>query len=142
MWECGNRTAISKGLVVGELLDDLVERGIDFSVPMLYVLDGSAPVTYELYYGAFKSRYTDRNLGLLDRIAFEVVPFDAADARAAGAVRANLEAIGRPIGPLDTLIAGQALARGLVLVTANTQEFARVEGFNCEDWSLSGEGHP
>ena len=101
-----------------------------------------APVTYELYYGAFKSRYTDRNLGLLDRIAFEVVPFDAADARAAGAVRANLEAIGRPIGPLDTLIAGQALARGLVLVTANTQEFARVEGLNCENWSLSGEGHP
>ena len=41
-----------------------------------------APVTYELYYGAFKSRDTDRNLKLLDRIAFEVVPFDAADARA------------------------------------------------------------
>ena len=72
-----------------------------------------APVTYELYYGAFKSRYTDQNLGLLDRIAFEVVSFDAADAR----------------------------ARGLILVTANTQEFVRVEGLNCEDWSISGEGH-
>ncbi len=100
-----------------------------------------APVTYELYYGAFKSRNPDRNIGLLDRIAFEVVPFDAADARAAGAVRANLEAIGRPIGPLDTLIAGQALARGLILVTANTHEFARVDGLNCEDWSISTEGH-
>ena len=100
-----------------------------------------APVTYELYYGAFKSRYTDQNLGLLDRIAFEVVSFDAADARAAGAIRANLEAIGRPMGPLDTLIAGQARARGLILVTANTQEFVRVEGLNCEDWSISGEGY-
>ena len=99
-----------------------------------------APVTYELYYGAFKSKYANRNLELLDLIAFEVVPFDAADARAAGAVRANLEAIGRPIGPLDTLIAGQALARGLILVTANTQEFVRVGGLNCEDWSISGEG--
>lgn len=99
-----------------------------------------APVTYELYYGAFKSQYTNRNLELLDGIAFEVVPFDAADARAAGAVRANLEAIGRPIGPLDTLIAGQALARGLILVTANTQEFVRVEGLHSEDWSISGEG--
>ncbi len=99
-----------------------------------------APVTYEFYYGAFKSKYTNRNLELLDLIAFEVVPFDAADARAAGAVRANLEAIGRPIGPLDTLIAGQALARGLVLVTANTQEFVRVGGLHCEDWSISGEG--
>ena len=99
-----------------------------------------APVTYELYYGAFKSKYTNRNLELLDGIAFEVVPFDAADARAAGAVRAKLEATGRPIGPLDTLIAGQALARGLILVTANTQEFVRVEGLHCEDWSISGEG--
>ena len=99
-----------------------------------------APVAYELYYGAFKSRYTDRNLGLLDRIAFEVVPFDAADARAAGAVRANLEALGRPIGPIDTLIAGQALTRSLVLVTANTQEFVRVEGLNCEDWSIPDQG--
>ena len=95
-------------------------------------------MSYELYYGAFKSRYKSRNLGLLDHIAFEVVPFDAADARAAGSVRANLEAIGRPIGPLDTLIAGQALARGLILVTANTKEFVRVEGLHCEDWSIPG----
>ena len=64
----------------------------------------------------------------------------AIDARAAGAVRANLEAIGRPIGTLDTLISGQALARNLVLLTANTQEFVRVEGLHCEDWSISGEG--
>ena len=33
--------ASENATVVGELLDDLVERGIDFSVPMLYVLDGS-----------------------------------------------------------------------------------------------------
>ena len=98
-----------------------------------------APVTYELFYCAFKSKYTNRNLELLDRIAIEVVPFDAADARAAGAVRANLEAIGRPIEPLDSLIAGQALARRLILVTANTQEFVRVEGLHCEDWSISGK---
>ena len=31
--------------MVGELLDDLVERGVDFSVPMLYVLDGSKALT-------------------------------------------------------------------------------------------------
>ena len=98
-----------------------------------------APVNYELYYGAFKSQYTNRNLELLDRIAFEVDPFDAADARAAGTVRANLEAIGRPIGLLDNLIAGQALAWRLILATANTQEFVRVEGLHCEDWSTAGK---
>ena len=95
----------------------------------------SALVAHELYYGAFKSRRQNENVERLDSIAFEVVPFDASDARAAGAVRAQLERAGRTIGPYDTLIAGQALARGLVLVTANTGEFNRVAGLDCEDWS-------
>ena len=94
-----------------------------------------APVAYELYYGAWKSRQTSRNLDLLDRMGFEIVPFDASDARMAGAVRSRLESIGRPIGPYDLLIAGQALARGLVLVTANNREFRRIEDLHCEDWT-------
>ncbi len=97
-----------------------------------------APVAYELYYGAHKSQHADRNLGLLDRLEFEIVPFDAGDARAAGAVRSELDAKGLPIGPHDLLIAGQARARKLVLVTANSREFERVEGLVCEDWTLSG----
>ena len=72
---------------------------------------------------------------MVDRIAFEVIPFDASDAREAGAIRADLETIGRPIGPYDLLIAGQARARGLILVTANNREFQRVKGLDCEDWS-------
>lgn len=94
-----------------------------------------APVAFELYYGAFKSRERNRNLGNLDRMAFEIVPFDAADARAAGAIRRDLEARGRPIGPYDVLIAGQARARDMVLVTANTREFERVDGLRLEDWT-------
>lgn len=97
-----------------------------------------APVVFELYYGAYKSKRTVRNLELLDRMAFETIPFDAADARVAGAVRSQLEALGRPIGPYDLLIAGQALARGLTLVTANTREFQRVSGLDCEDWTIEG----
>ena len=99
-----------------------------------------APVAYELYYGAHKSRHAERNLALLDRLEFEIVPFDAGDARTAGAVRSELEAKGLPIGPYDLLIAGQARARKLVLVTANSREFERVEGLVCEDWTLSGAG--
>lgn len=94
-----------------------------------------APAAYELYYGAFKSRRQNENLAGLDRIGLEIVPFDASDARSAGAVRAGLERVGRPIGPYDILIAGQARARGLVLVTGNVREFARVVGLDCEDWS-------
>ena len=97
-----------------------------------------APVIFELYYGAYKSKQTVRNLELLGRMAFETVPFDAGDARAAGAIRSQLEADGRPIGPYDLLIAGQAFARGLTLITANTHEFERVNGLDCEDWTIAG----
>lgn len=50
-----------------------------------------------------------------------------AGCHAAGELRSRLEAAGRPIGSSDLLIAGQAKARGLVLITANTREFERVE---------------
>ena len=94
-----------------------------------------APAAYELYYGAFKSRRTRQNLALLDGAGFEVLAFDLEDARVAGKVRSDLEAIGQTIGPYDLSIAGQALARGLVLVTANQREFDRVAGLICEDWT-------
>ena len=97
-----------------------------------------APVAYELYYGAYKSWHADRNLGLLDRQEFEIAPFDAGDARAAGAVRSEFEAAELPIRPYDLLIAGQAFARKLVLVTATSWEFERAGKLICEDWTLSG----
>ena len=62
------------------------------------------------------------------------IPFDAADARAAGAIRAVLKAKGQPIGAYDVLLAGAALARGLVVVTSNVGEFQRVGGLQVEDW--------
>jgi len=96
------------------------------------------PVAYEFYYRAYKSRHAARNLELLDRLEFEIVPFDAGDARAAGAVRSELAAAGLPISPYELLIAGQARARNLILATANSREFERVEGVDCEDWTLSG----
>lgn len=65
----------------------------------------------------------------------EVVPFASDDARAAGVVRANLEARGLQIGPYDLLIAAQALARGAIVVTANVREFGRVDGLPVEDWT-------
>ena len=98
----------------------------------------SAIVTCELYCGACKSRRRGRNLELVDRLAFEVVPFDASDARVTGAIRSELEIMGRPIGPYDLLIAGQARARGLTLITANSREFLRVKDLDCEDWSRAG----
>ncbi len=95
-----------------------------------------SPVAFELYFGAFKSRGPNLNLAVIDRMAFEIVPFDAADARAAGAIRRDLEARQLPLGRVEVLIAGQARARGLVLVTTNTREFERVDGLKLKDWSI------
>jgi tRNA(fMet)-specific endonuclease VapC len=94
----------------------------------------SAIVAHELFYGAFKSRRAAQNLAMIDALLFAVLEFDKEDARQAGAVRALLASKGTPIGPYDVLIAGQAVARNLILVTHNTQEFGRVPGLRFEDW--------
>jgi tRNA(fMet)-specific endonuclease VapC len=63
-----------------------------------------------------------------------VFPYEQEDASATAAVRAALAKRGTPIGPFDLMIAGTALRRGLVMVTSNSNEFARVGGLNLEDW--------
>ena len=94
----------------------------------------SAIVLHELIDGAFKSQRTAQNVALVDALRLEVLEFDREDARQAGELRARLALIGRPIGPYDVLIAGQAVARQLILVTHNTGEFGRIEGLTVEDW--------
>jgi tRNA(fMet)-specific endonuclease VapC len=96
----------------------------------------SAIVAHELYYGAFKSQRVDENLQRLGQIRLEILSLDREDAEAAGKIRAALKKAGTPIGPYDVLIAGQALARGLTLVTNNVGEFQRIEGLKLEDWSV------
>lgn len=97
----------------------------------------SSVVMYELFFGAYRSRQIERNLRVLRTFQrdFVVVDFDTEDACEAGAIRADLARSGTPIGPYDLLIAGQAKARGLCLVTNNTREFSRVPGLRIEDWT-------
>jgi tRNA(fMet)-specific endonuclease VapC len=94
----------------------------------------SAIVAHELFFGAFKSRRATDNVALVDALRFPVVEFDEEDARKAGEIRALLSAMGMAIGPYDVLIAGQAIARDMILVTHNLQEFERVPGLRIEDW--------
>ncbi len=49
-------------------------------------------------------------------------------------VRAYLETQGTPIGGNDLLIAAQALALDLTVVTANIREFSRVPNLKVENW--------
>jgi tRNA(fMet)-specific endonuclease VapC len=100
----------------------------------------SVVVAHELYYGAAWSDRPDENRSQLAAMFADLVPIPLTreDAEAAGEIRAQLRAAGTPIGPYDVLIAGQARARGLVLVTNNTREFARVGGLPTADWLLPG----
>ena len=66
--------------------------------------------------------------------ALTTLEFGPAAAAQAASTRALLEVKGMSIGPYDVLIAGQALAAGLVVVTGNVAEFSRVPGLNVEDW--------
>lgn len=96
----------------------------------------SAIVAHELFYGAFKSQRSARNVAMVDGLQFEVLAFDKEDSRQAGEIRAALAVKGTPIGPYDVLIAGQVMARNLILVTHNTDEFGRVPGLQIEDWTV------
>ena len=96
----------------------------------------SAITLAELEFGAAKSQRSEQARQALAEflLPLEIAPFDDAAAAAYGLVRAALEKKGRPVGPLDTLIAAHALALGTVLVTNNTREFARVPELLVEDW--------
>ncbi|HEY2728360.1 MAG TPA: type II toxin-antitoxin system VapC family toxin [Polyangia bacterium] len=91
----------------------------------------------ELRTGAAKSASPTRTARLLENFLrpLTVVEFVSADAVAYAQLRAKLERAGTPIGPLDTLIAAQAMARGLTLVSNNEREFRRIGGLRLENWT-------
>jgi tRNA(fMet)-specific endonuclease VapC len=98
----------------------------------------SSNAVFELWYGVDKSTKQEFNRKRLETFLagpILVLPFEDADARVAGSVRAALEAVGKPIGAYDLLMAGQALRRQLTLVTANVAEFSRVKGLAWQDWA-------
>ena len=99
----------------------------------------SCIVVHELWYGVAKSHLFAQNARAFE-VFFSrdiaVLDYSAKDAQAAAEIRADLERRRKRIGRYDTLIAGQALARNLILVTANTREFGRVKGLTVEDWTV------
>jgi len=104
----------------------------DFAIPAI--------VAHELFYGAYKGQRVSDNLARVDALQFETLDFDKQDARVAGEIRASLASLGTPIGAYDVLIAGQAVARDLILITHNVREFGRVQKLRFEDWESLPSG--
>lgn len=92
-------------------------------------------VASELRFGAFKKgseELTQKVEAILS--AIEIQPYEAPADIHYAKLRTQLEQKGMPIGPNDLLIAAQALASELVVVTANMSEFNRVPKLKVENW--------
>jgi len=116
----------------------MVRRNLETAIVFEAKTFLSSIVIHELWFGVAKSQRPEGNASVLRKFlgrGLETLEFSNGDAEVAGQIRADLKALGTPIGANDTLIAGQALARGLTLVTANTREFSRVAGLKLVDWT-------
>ncbi len=92
----------------------------------------------ELLTGAAKSGSAAKTLRLVENFLrpLAILEFTSGDAATYAQVRAKLERAGTPIGPLDTLIAAQAVGRKLLLVSNNEREFRRVPGLHVQNWAV------
>ena len=99
----------------------------------------SAITLSELFHGAEKSTRVSDNLVAIEDFCsrLEVLPYGAKAAQHYGAIRAGLEKTGQPIGVNDLHIAAHARSEGLVVVTNNVGEFARVPALQVENWIQS-----
>ncbi len=97
----------------------------------------SALTIAELEYGVENSKkIQDNRIALLKFISpFGVLNYDDSDAIKYGKLKSGLRKTGMLIGPIDMLLASQALSKDLVLVTNNVAEFSRIEALRIEDWS-------
>ncbi|HXW27347.1 MAG TPA: tRNA(fMet)-specific endonuclease VapC [Xanthobacteraceae bacterium] len=91
----------------------------------------------ELYYGAEKSARVLQNIQEVEEFIsrLDVLAFSPRAAKHYGQIRAELERAGAPVGPHDLLIGGHARAEGLIVVTNNLREFARMPGVRAENWA-------
>lgn len=113
----------------GRVAENLLSRSPkEIAVPSI--------VLFELEVGIAKSDSPAKRQQQLNALTsiINTIPFTYKEAKNAALIRAELEKVGTPIGPYDTLIAGTALSADCVLVTNNTKEFSRVENLQLEDW--------
>lgn len=103
----------------------------------------SAVTVTELFYGVEKAYRSEgeaypRAIGALEALVnrFEIAPVSRSVAITAAGLVHELRSEGKALGDLhDIYIAASALVNRLVLLTANTQDFERIEDLVVEDWT-------
>jgi len=111
---------------------------LDTNTIIYFLIYVPSIVIYELEVGIAKSSDSTKRKRQLKKLLSQIniIDFSHKEARTSAAIRAKLEKLGTPIGPIDTLIAGCALANNLTLVTRNVKEFKRVDGLNVQNWYI------
>lgn len=98
----------------------------------------SAVTEFELFQGVDRApeerREAEREKVSRFVSCLQVLPFDSACARIAGAVNAGLLHRGTPIGIADVFIGATGLRHGWTVVTNNSRDFSRIKGLRIEDW--------
>jgi tRNA(fMet)-specific endonuclease VapC len=95
----------------------------------------SVIVLAEREFGVTKGSNANARLKLAELAqTLPVESFTKDDSTHYAAIRHDLEAGGAGIGPMDTLIAAQALRLGATVITRNVREFGRVAGLKVENW--------
>jgi tRNA(fMet)-specific endonuclease VapC len=118
--------------IINQKPPHVIERFKRFSAGEIGI---SSVVAAELAFGVQKTGSVRNKQALeLFLAPLTIAPFDAACVWSYANLRAHLEKIGQSIGSLDTMIAAQALALDLPLVTNNQKEFSRVPKLRLENW--------
>ncbi len=91
----------------------------------------------ELEFGVQNSQQPESNrLALLRFLSiFDILNFDSCDAVDYGRLKVRLKRKGKIIGPIDMLLAAQAVNKNMIFVTNNVSEFARIDELKIEDWT-------
>ncbi len=92
----------------------------------------------ELEFGVQNSQKPESNrLALLRFLSiFDILNFDSCDAVDYGHLKVKLKRKGQIIGPIDMLLAAQAVNKNMIFVTNNVAEFARIDELKIEDWTV------
>lgn len=104
---------------------------LDIRIPAL--------VKAELLTGAYKSNRRELVLKQLDILfrTFKTEDFTDDMAKTYAEIRSDLEMKGKPIGPIDTIIASIVKHNNGTLVSHNIKEFERVSGLELVDWTVN-----
>jgi tRNA(fMet)-specific endonuclease VapC len=96
----------------------------------------SAITVAELRFGADKRRSRKIHQAIDAFLSgIDVLAFDNSAAEKFGTIAAAVATSREPIGQMDTLIAGHALAVNATLVTNNQRHFSKVNGLKIENWA-------